>query len=110
MQRRRFLTYLILMHRPAWALTCALYVEGGIRAYEYGNLKFGYKDENGKEAFLHRELVRLAIPRRVYTMSHLKYVAEVFGKIMQNASNVRGLTIARSPSFLGLFEIEMKEV
>ncbi|KAL3878390.1 hypothetical protein ACJMK2_030783 [Sinanodonta woodiana] len=95
---------------PAWALMCALYVEGGIRGYEYGNLKFGYKDENGKEAFLHRELVRLAIPRRVYTMSHLKYVAEVFGKIIQNASEVRGMTIARSPSFLGLFEIEMKEV
>ncbi|KAK3594554.1 hypothetical protein CHS0354_023611 [Potamilus streckersoni] len=95
---------------PAWALTCALYVEGGIRAYEYGNIKFGYKDENGKDVYSYREFVRLAIPRRVYTMSHLKYVAEVFGKVIQNASKVRGLTIVRSPPFLGLFAIEMKEV
>ncbi|HQW83512.1 MAG TPA: tryptophanase, partial [Ferruginibacter sp.] len=69
---------------PAQALAGALYTEGGIRSVEIGSLMFGKYDEHKKLIPAQMELVRLAIPRRVYTQSHIDYVAEVIIEVYKN--------------------------
>lgn len=95
---------------PGWALTVALYREGGVRACEIGGIVFGKKKEDGTEIFPDLELVRLAIPRRVYTESHFRYVASIFGKIAKNKDMVRGLRITYEPKFLRHFTVEFEEL
>jgi tryptophanase len=95
---------------PGWALTVALYREGGVRACEIGGIVFGKKGEDGSEVYPTLELVRLAIPRRVYTESHFRYVASVFEKIAKNKSVVRGLRITYEPEFLRHFTVEFEEL
>lgn len=74
---------------PGQALAAAFYSEGGVRTVEIGSLMFG-------KAARH-ELVRLAIPRRVYTRSHLDYVAETAKAVWKNRKSLRGLRIVRAP-------------
>jgi tryptophanase len=97
-------------HFSGWALTVALYREGGIRAVEIGSVMFGKRDQNGKAVFPPMEYVRLAVPRRVYTESHLKYVANTFTKIAANKKSVRGLKITYEPEFLRHFTAEFEEI
>jgi len=96
---------------PAQALVIALYREGGIRAVEIGGLMFSEKDpDTGETIHPPMELVRLAIPRRVYTMSHLKYIAHVFGKIMQYKDKLSGFEITYEPKYLRHFTMHLKEI
>ena len=69
---------------PGQALVCELYLAGGIRTVEIGSVMFGKYDDQGKLIPANMELVRLAMPRRVYTQSHIEYVIEVFEKLMKN--------------------------
>ncbi len=88
----RFLPHIPQERYPAQALTVALYLEGGIRGVEIGGVMFGTTDpETGQPRWPDLELVRLAIPRRVYTNTHLEYVAEVIERLHQNREGVRGL-------------------
>lgn len=95
---------------PGQALVCELYRLGGIRCVEIGSVMFGKYDENGKLIPSPMELVRLAIPRRVYTQSHIEYVIEVFEKVLQNKPNVRGLKIVEEPQFLRHFTCKFQEL
>ena len=95
---------------PAQALACALYKEGGIRTVEIGSLMFGTKDENGNEVPSAMELVRLAIPRRVYTQSHVDYVIEVLELINQNKEDIKGLAITEEPPYLRHFSAKLKSL
>jgi tryptophanase len=88
---------------PGQALVCELYTLGGIRAVEIGSLMFGKYDDAGKLIPAPMELVRLAIPRRVYTQSHIEYVIEVFASVKENAGNMTGLKIVKEPRFLRHF-------
>ncbi len=88
---------------PGQALVCELYLKGGIRTVEIGSVMFGKYDDNGTLIPAPMELVRLAIPRRVYTQSHIEYVIEVFEKIITDRNNVKGLTIIEEPKFLRHF-------
>lgn len=88
---------------PGQALVCNLYLAGGIRSVEIGSVMFGKYDENGKLIPAIMELVRLAIPRRVYTQSHIEYVIEVFDKIWKERDNARGYKITKEPKFLRHF-------
>jgi tyrosine phenol-lyase len=77
---------------PGQALVAELYVSGGIRACEIGTVMFGKTDEaTGEEQLAPMELVRLAIPRRVYTQSHIDYVIEVMSDIYARRATLRGL-------------------
>ncbi len=78
---------------PAQALSVELYREGGIRTVEIGSVMFGKKEESGRFKPAPLELVRLAIPRRVYTMSHMDYIAEVAGKIKERTDSIKGYKI-----------------
>lgn len=95
---------------PGQALVCELYKLGGIRCVEIGSVMFGKYDENGKLVPSPMELVRLAIPRRVYTQSHIEFVIEVFEKVLQNKSNARGLKIIDEPKFLRHFTCKFEEL
>ncbi|MGE5518516.1 MAG: tryptophanase [Candidatus Dadabacteria bacterium] len=87
---------------PGQVLVCELYKKGGIRAVEIGSVMFG-KYENNKLIPAPLELVRLAIPRRVYTQSHIDYVIEVFDDILKSRHETKGLKIVKEPKFLRHF-------
>ena len=87
---------------PGQALSVALYREGGIRGCEIGTVMFG-KGPDGSETPAPMELVRLAIPRRVYTQSHVDYVIEVVRWVAERAGELRGLRIVEQPAQLRHF-------
>ena len=95
---------------PGQALVCALYIHGGIRAVEIGSLMFGKYDEKGKLIPAALELVRLAIPRRVYTQSHIDYVAEVIIEVFENRNQISGLKIIEETPLLRHFTAKLKPV
>lgn len=107
----RFLPHIPRSKYPGWALTVALYREFGIRAVEIGGVMFGSKAAQGKkEVYPELEMVRLAIPRRVYTAAHLQYVAEAIIELHKNRDKVRGLRIVRESPFLRHFTARLEEV
>ena len=99
---RRWLPHIPQHEYPAWALSCVLYVEGGIRAAEIGSVMFG-RQPDGSERPANLELVRLAFPRRVYTQSHVDYVAEVLLHVNALAPRIRGVRMLDSPEVLRHF-------
>ena len=88
-----FLPHIPVDQYPGQALVGALYEHGGIRSVEIGSLMFGKYDEQGKLIPAALELVRLAIPRRVYTQSHIDYVAEVIIEVFNKRTAIKGLKI-----------------
>jgi tryptophanase len=92
---------------PAQSLTVALYSEGGVRGVEIGSFMFGKKDAQGKLVPSAMELVRLAVPRRVYTDNHLGYVAEVAGEIVRQKERFGGFRIVEEPPFLRHFTAKL---
>ncbi len=88
---------------PGQSLVCELYRTGGIRSVEIGSVMFGKYDKNKKLIAAPMELVRLAIPRRVYTQSHIEYVIEVFKEIMKKKKQTKGYKITKEPHFLRHF-------
>jgi tryptophanase len=105
---RAFLPHLAHEDYPAWALTVALYLEGGIRAVEIGSVMFGKRRPDGVETFHTMELVRLAFPRRVYTQSHFDYAAEVVCEVKKRAHEIRGVRIAEQPAQLRHFTAKLR--
>jgi len=95
---------------PGQVLVCELYKKGGIRAVEIGSVMFGKYNKVGKLIPAERELVRLAIPRRVYTQSHIDYVIEVFGEIIKDTEHTKGLRIIKEPKFLRHFTAHFEPV
>ncbi len=94
---------------PGQSLTVALYAEGGIRVVEIGSLMFGGIDPNtGEELTAPRELVRMALPRRVYTNSQLDYVAEVAARIVAGKEQLSGYRITNQPIYLRHFTCDLE--
>ena len=85
---------------PGQALACALYTEGGVRACEIGTVMFGLRPD-GTEVPAAMDLVRLAVPRRTYTQSHLDYVIEVVTRVASRAARLPGLRIVSQPGNCG---------
>jgi tryptophanase len=99
-----FLPHVPAREYPGQALACALYLEGGIRACEIGSVMFG-RDDPGTGEFqpARLEMVRLAIPRRVCTQSHMDYVVECVGEVFARRDAIRGVRIAWEPPILRHF-------
>ncbi len=107
----RFLPHIPQERFPAQALTVALYLEGGIRGVEIGGVMFGKKDpDTGAPVWPALELVRLAIPRRVYTNTHLEYVAEVIEGLHHRRDTVRGLRMVYEAPVLRHFTARFEPV
>jgi tryptophanase len=90
---RALLPHIPPLQYPGQALAVALYIEGGIRGCEIGTVMFG-RHPDGTEAPAAMDLVRLAIPRRTYTQSHIDYVIEVVRRVADRADELRGLRMA----------------
>jgi tryptophanase len=105
-----FLPHIPVDRYPGQALACALYVEGGIRSVEIGSLMFGKYDTNGRLIPAALELVRLAIPRRVYTQSHIDYVAEVIIDVFAARKGIEGLRIVEESPMLRHFTARLEPV
>jgi tryptophanase len=93
---KKFLPHIPPLEYPGQSLAVALYVEGGIRSCEIGSVMFG-RHPDGTESPAPMELVRLALPRRVYTQSHADYMVEVFETIAAGKNKLRGLRISWEP-------------
>ncbi len=87
----------------------ALYRAAGIRAVEIGSLMFG-REENGKEIYPSLEMVRLAIPRRVYTTAQMDFVADSVIRLYRERERVRGLKLTYSAPVLRHFTARLEEV
>jgi tryptophanase len=92
---------------PGQSLAVALYREGGIRGCEIGTVMFGVHPD-GTESPAAMDLVRLAIPRRTYTQSHVDYVIEVVSWVAERASELRGLRIVQAPPALRHFTAQFE--
>ncbi len=100
----RFLPHMARDQFPGQALVVGLYREGGIRAVEIGSVMFAYRDERtGETVYPDMELVRLAIPRRVYTQSHLDYTADTIIGLYERRQELRGLRIVYETRYLRHF-------
>ena len=99
---RALLPHVRPLEYPGQALAVALYREGGIRGCEIGTVMFGRRPD-GTEVPAAMDLVRLAIPRRTYTQSHIDYVIEVVTWVAQRAASLRGLRIVEQPPALRHF-------
>jgi len=99
---RDMLPHIPALQYPAWSLNNALYLLGGVRGVEIGSVMFGLHPD-GSETPAAMELVRLAFPRRVYTQSHVDYLAEVILEVYQQRHSLRGYRIVSQASVLRHF-------
>ncbi|WP_338895355.1 tryptophanase [Streptomyces sp. TG1A-60] len=107
----RLLPHIPPHHYPGHALACRLYLEGGIRSAELGSLYLGEEDEDGNPVkSAPYELVRLALPRRVYTRSHYDHVARSLERIAKDAESVRGYRIVEQSPILRHFRAKLQPV
>jgi tryptophanase len=95
-----FLPHIPKDQYPGQALACELYIEGGIRSSEIGSFMFKGNAEN--------ELVRLAVPRRTYTQSHIDYVVEIIKNVYDRREKINGLKIIEEPKYLRHFSAKLE--
>lgn len=100
---RRFLPHIDPLQYPGQALAVELFIEAGIRGVEIGTVMFGSDPHTGEERPARLDLLRLAIPRRVYTQSHMDYVVEAIQLVWQRRNDIRGMRIVAAPQFLRHF-------
>jgi tryptophanase len=99
---KRFLPHLPQSEYPAGALAAAIYIASGVRSMERGTISMD-RDVNGNEVYADLELARIAIPRRVYTLSHIEYVVDRLKWLYQNRHLVKGLRFVEEPRVLRFF-------
>ena len=107
---KEMLPHIPVEQYPGQALVGALYVKGGVRGVEIGSLMFGKYDESHELVPAQMELVRLAIPRRVYTQSHIDYVAEVIIEVFNKRDEIKGLKIIEEAPTLRHFTVKLKPI
>ena len=94
------LSHVSIDRQPSWSLACALYIEGGIRTF--GDITSPGQIEDS---------LKLAVPHRVYTISHLKYVAKIFERVLRKASRIQGLRVIKEPDFpQKCYEVELEPI
>jgi len=108
---KRFLPHIPPSRFPGVALSCALYVDAGVRAVELGSLAFARTDPNtGEVKYPDLETVRLALPRRVYTQKHIDYVVDAIAAVYQKRLELRGLRLTHEAPYLRHFTARLEPV
>ncbi len=106
----KFLPHISPSQYPAQALAIELYRVGGVRGVEIGSVMFGKPGPDGVEVPAAMELVRLAIPRRTYTQSHIDYVGEVVAETALHSTDIPGYRITRQAPWLRHFTAEFEPI
>ena len=107
---KKFLPHLTQDQFPAQALASALYIDSGVRAMERGVVSAGRNKETGEHNYPNLELVRLTIPRRVYTQAHMDVIAESVECIYSKRDTIKGLKMTYEPKYLRFFQARFEEV
>jgi tryptophanase len=107
---KRFLPNIPADQYPGQSIVAELYLEGGVRAVEIGSVMFGKYDNNGKLIPAMMELVRMAIPRRVYTQSHIDYLIEVVIEVFKNRDKLKGYKITYEAPMLRHFTAKFEPI
>lgn len=107
---RKFLPHIEQSAYPAQALAAELYLNSGVRSMERGSVSAGRDSETTEEIRPELELVRLTIPRRVYTQAHMDVVAETVDEVYQNRENIKGLKMIYEPRYLRFFQARFEVV
>jgi tyrosine phenol-lyase len=107
---RRILPHLPQEHFPAQALAAALYEESGVRSMERGAVSAGRDASTGQNHMPELELVRLTIPRRVYTQAHMDVTAEAVREVMAKAEQIHGLRFTYEPEMLRFFQARFEPI
>ncbi len=107
---KRFLPDIPPEQFPGQSIVCELYIEGGIRGVEIGSVMFGKYDKEGNLIPPPMELVRLAIPRRVYTQSHIDYVLEIILEVFEKRNTLGGYKITYQAPMLRHFTARFEKV
>lgn len=107
---KRFYEHIPQTQYPAQALAANLYINSGVRGMERGIVSAGRNKETGEEYMPALELVRLTIPRRVYTQAHLDVVAYSVAEVYENRKNAKGLKMIYEPKYLRFFQAKFEEI
>jgi tyrosine phenol-lyase len=107
---KRFLPHIPQSEFPGWSITIALYEKYGIRAVELGSVMFARRKEDNSWIYPKLDLVRLAIPRRVYTQEHLNYVISSITDLYNNASEITGMKMTYDPGVLRHFTARFEPI
>jgi tyrosine phenol-lyase len=107
---RRFYPHIPQAQYPAEALTCNIYVDSGVRTMERGIVSAGRDARSGEEHHPKLELVRVTIPRRVYTQAHMDVVAESILEVYEQREQARGLKMVYEPKYLRFFQARFEPV
>jgi len=107
---RKILPHLSQDQLPAQSLAAALYIDSGVRSMERGVVSAGRSPETGEHNYPKLELVRLTIPRRVYTQAHMDVVAESVEAVYNDRENISGLAFDYEPEYLRFFQSRFKPI
>lgn len=107
---KRFYPHIPQDQFPAQTLASEIYLEGGVRTMERGILSAGRDPETGKHRYPRLELVRVTIPRRVYTQAHMDVTAETIEEVWWNRDRARGLRLVYEPKFLRFFQARLERI
>ena len=107
---KRFLPHVKQSQFPAQALAAEIYIDSGVRSMERGIVSAGRNKETGDHYYPELELVRLTIPRRVYTQAHMDVVAESIQEVYKNRKKIKGLKIIYEPKYLRFFQAKFKRL
>ncbi|MCB0409336.1 MAG: tryptophanase, partial [Flavobacteriales bacterium] len=95
---------------PAQTLAAEIYLDSGVRAMERGIVSAGRNNQTGEHNFPKLELVRLTIPRRVYTQAHMDVIADSVAYVNENASKIKGLKMVYEPKYLRFFQARFEKL
>jgi tyrosine phenol-lyase len=106
----KFLPHLSREQWPAQTLAASIYEDSAVRAMERGAVSKGRDKETGENIFPALELVRLTIPRRVYTNSHMKYTADSIIRLYEKRETIPGLKMVHEPKYLRFFQARFEQL
>lgn len=107
---KRILPHVPQDNYPAQTLAAELYLDSGVRSMERGIVSAGRNEETGKHNYPKLELVRLTIPRRVYTQAHMDVVAESVLSVYENRDKIKGMEMVYEPKYLRFFQAKFKKI
>jgi tyrosine phenol-lyase len=107
---KKFLPHLTQDMFPAQALAADIYLDSGVRSMERGIVSAGRNSETGKHNYPNLELVRLTIPRRVYTQAHMDVVAESIEQVFEHRNKITGLKMIYEPEYLRFFQARFEKI